>query len=435
MEKTICYIIITLLEALIAWQYCSHLFRPKYSKKVECVLFITAYAAQLPVLYLKSIHNNLLIFIIINLSLILILYHIKWYTALFHTLFITVLMGLSELCVIGILSHFTTGFYAKDSYVQNMVILTAVSKMLYFIMLRFIIRLINGRKEESTRPGQSTLFLYTIPFISLFIIITLTTIWLNTKLPLPLIWMIAASSLLLIVVNLLVFWIYYYNQAKDREFLELQLLLQKEYNMEEYYKMLLQQDENQKILIHDIKKHLQSLAILNGQGEQKKIEAYIEQLIHSPGLQSSICVCDNRLLNAILCRYIKKCSDMGISLYHNIRNGLLSTLTYNDLTSLFCNLLDNAVEAASEIPKSHIELDVTYNQEAFLTIITMINSCQTNPFSKETGLLVSRKKDNLLHGHGMKSVERVIQKYNGNMQIYFNKDSSSFHTIITLRER
>ena len=435
MEKTICYIIINLLEALIAWQYCSNLFRPKFSKKVECILFITFYAGQLPVLYLKSFHNNILIFIIINFSLMLILYHIKWYTAIFHTLLTTVLMSLSELSVLGILSQLITDFYAKDSYIQNIIILTASSKILYFIVLRFIIHLINGKKEESIRPNRGTLFLYTIPFISLFIIVTLTTICLNVKLPLSLNWMIAASSFLLISINLLIFWIYNYNQAKDREFMELQLLLQKESNMEEYYKMLLKQNEDQKILIHDIKRHLQSLATLNEQGEQKKIATYIEQVIHSSDLQDSIRVCDNGLLNAILCRYIKKCNDMDISLHHDIRNGLLSTMPYNDLTSLFCNLLDNAVDAAATIPKSYIELSVTYRKQASLTIITMINSCQTNPFSKNSGLLISHKQDNLWHGYGMKSIERIVNKYDGNMQIYYDKDSSTFHTIIAFKER
>ena len=61
----------------------------------------------------------------------------------------------------------------------------------------------------------------------------------------------------------------------------MQLQLQKEHDSAEYYKMLIAQNENQRILIHDMKKHLQSIALLNEDNENEKIRAYIDQLMHS----------------------------------------------------------------------------------------------------------------------------------------------------------
>ena len=86
------------------------------------------------------------------------------------------------------------------------------------------------------------------------------------------------SAVLLLLINLLVFGITQYNQKKSREFTEMQLLLQKESDSAEYYKMLLSQNENRSILIHDIKKHLQSIKLLNEKGESEKIDAYIPSL-------------------------------------------------------------------------------------------------------------------------------------------------------------
>ena len=76
-------------------------------------------------------------------------------------------------------------------------------------------------------------------------------------------WMISFSALLILIINLLVFSIKQYSQEKYNDYTEMQLLLQKEKYISEYYKMLLSQDENQSILIHDIKKHLQSIEALN----------------------------------------------------------------------------------------------------------------------------------------------------------------------------
>ena len=57
------------------------------------------------------------------------------------------------------------------------------------------------------------------------------------------------------------------------EFTEMQLLLQQESNSAQYYEMLRLQNENQRILIHDIKKHLQSIDMLNDQKEHDKIKS------------------------------------------------------------------------------------------------------------------------------------------------------------------
>ena len=108
-------------------------------------------------------------------------------------------------------------------------------------------------------------------------------------------------------------------------------------------------------------------------------------------------------------------------------------MTYDDLTALFCNLLDNAVEAASKMTDSYIDLSVTYNEKASLTMLTMINSCHKNPFSDKTGKLTTTKQNRLRHGYGLKSIQRIVKKYHGNMQTYFDENSLTFHTILTLK--
>ena len=164
-----------------------------------------------------------------------------------------------------------------------------------------------------------------------------------------------------------------------------------------------------------------------------EVEEYINQIIQSPSLKESVSVCDNELLNTILCRYIRICDDKKIGLRADIRRGLLTYIPYDDLTALFCNLLDNAVEATIKVPDSYIDLSVTYNETAALTMLTMINSCYKNPFSEKTGKLVTSKQNHLRHGYGLKSIQRIVTKYHGNMQTYFDNKNMAFHTIVTLK--
>lgn len=66
-------------------------------------------------------------------------------------------------------------------------------------------------------------------------------------------------------------------------------------------------------------------------------------------------------------------------------------------------------------------------------MLTMINSCYKNPFSEKTGKLVTSKQNHLRHGYGLKSIQRIVTKYRGNMQTYFDNKNMAFHTIVTLK--
>ena len=96
--------------------------------------------------------------------------------------------------------------------------------------------------------------------------------------------------------------------------------------MAQYYKTLFTQNKNQQLLIHDIRKHLASIAQLNAQNEQTKIQQYLETLLDSSELQDSVRVSDNDMLNSILCHYTKICHDKHITFKTDIRANLLKKL-------------------------------------------------------------------------------------------------------------
>ena len=264
--------------------------------------------------------------------------------------------------------------------------------------------------------------------------ITFVSISDRYTLPPHLNWLISLSALFLLVTNLLVFGINQYNQKKSCEYTEIQLLLQKETDFTEYYKMLLAQTENQSILIHDIKKQLQSMELLNQQNEHKKISNYINQLLLSSDLKETTRICDHELLNAILLRYTRQCDDKHIVFLTDIRSGTIDFLTDSDLTSLFCNLLENAIEATCNIQNPFIEINTSKRDKTPFVLITAINSCRINPFTQKHNRLNTTKPDKHKHGFGIKSIRKIVKKYHGNMQMYYNDDTLTFHTIITLKE-
>ena len=255
----------------------------------------------------------------------------------------------------------------------------------------------------------------------------------NYKIKSPLNYLLILSSFFMLLINILIFGLFEHIKQKNSEIAELTLQNQRDADSVEYYKALVSQDEKQKVLIHDIKKHLNAIASLNEQHDSEKIAAYLTHVLGSSELKHSVRVCDNDLLNALLCRYQKICLTKKIALHIDIRSKCIDFVTYDDLSVLFGNLMDNAVESAEKTVNPFIELNVFQKEKNNMTIITLIDSCRVNPIDKNGNLLPTKKTNPQFHGFGMRSIENIVKKYNGEMTFYFDDPTKTFHTIIMLR--
>lgn len=433
METLLYNLFIYFSQAIILWQYTSKMLTPRRSKRMEALVLAGLYMGLFFISFTENSWLKVISFLCANFLFIGAMHDIKWLSALFHATITTITMGMSELFIQTTTSYALPDFYAKRMYFRNMFILEVLSKMLYYLILSAFSCLFVAKDKHRGRSDHSTIFLFSVPTSSMYIMLTFLAICEQALPSRFLDSMISFSAIFLLAINLLISAAYGYIQKRDMEFTEMQLAMQREHDSMEYYKMLQQQNESQRILIHDIRKHLQSIALLNENGDSGKITSYIDRIVHSPDLQGSIHLCDHELLNAILCRYKRQCQDLGIHFCLDIRSGIVDFITDNDLTSLFCNLLDNAIEAASDTPEALIDLRVARRENTSFSVLTMTNSCQENPFSVRNHAIYTMKPDKSKHGFGLKSIQRIAEAYGGNMQMYHDPETATFHTIIALK--
>ena len=421
------------IEAIIFWIYSDAFFPTKFSTLSRTAALSCSYTVLLGFSFLNSTGLNLILYSLINFFLLYILYDIKWYTACFHAIVLSALMSACEILLIGILSIFTPTFLHHYDIFPSSLVFVIFSKGLFFIAAYL---LMFSFKKETYYPQKDwhTLLLLFTPIATIFTLATLIKVGEYVTVSSSANVMISISAILLLIGNIFAFGINQYTQKKNAQYMNMQLLLQKESDTTAYYEMLLSQHENQHILIHDMKKHLQSIEILNSTKEYEKISAYIHTLLHSSDLTESARVCDHHMLNVILSRYQHQCQEKNITFHTDIRSAVLHYLPDADLTAIFCNILDNALESASKTDNALIELNVHRKEHTPFAIITMINSCRTNPFTAHTHQLISTKKDPRQHGFGLKSVRRIVERYDGSMNVYYDEAELLFHTIIMIKQ-
>ena len=421
-------------EALILWQYTSALFTAKRNLASRLLLLIGSYLGLFVVILSGIGWLNGLLYFIVNLIFIFTQYRTRWYTALFHSAILTAIMCMCELIMYSIVKYSAPHFTVNSKDYLHLIIFAVFNKLLFFTIIYILIFLLSKQNQMQQQSDKSVFLLLLIPLTSIWVMHTFLTIEESCTLTSDLEHMIAVSAIFLLTMNLLIFGINQYNQYKNREFTQMQLLLQKESASAQYYEMLRQQNETQRILIHDIKKHLLSINMLNEESQNEKISAYIHQLILSSDLKESVRLCDHPLLNSILSRYTRQCEEHHICFHCDIRSGTVDFITDYDLTTLFCNLLDNAVEAACIVPDSFIDITVAKREKTPFIVITIVNSCINNFLLQQDTRLTTTKSDTTAHGFGLKSIHRAIEKYQGNLKMYYNEETSTFHSIITLKQ-
>lgn len=409
------------------------MFSPKHNKWRNFIILFITYASLYAVSISKNYALNIATFVLANFIYIFGIYQTKIGTALFHSIISTAIMGMCELIPYSVMPHFMSDFFSAIDSFRNVVILTIFSKTFYFIVMFIISQIFSKKHKRVEEYHQTSVSLVCVSFITLFVMTTLFLICGSASLSPKLDILISTSSVLLLIVNLLIFAINIYEKNSQEQFWDMQMRLQREHDSAEYYKMLTEQLHDTSLLIHDIKQHLNSIAILNEQREHEKIANYISKLTVSADLKVCKRFCDHELVNAIIHRYQKQCQKTGIELDIDIRKDTLKFISDDELTTLLTNLLDNAYEAALKVPEAFIELYIGHINNTSNICLTLINSSSAPPIINSAHQILTSKKDKLRHGLGIKSIQNIVSQYSGDIKMYHDDSSNTFHTIITLK--
>lgn len=429
MWALICYAFVLTSEGITAWSYFEQVFERKGSRKVEIWMFILGYSLLFALSQFKNVLINTVAFLFVNLILLFSNFACKKLIGIIQVAFLTVVMGGTEVLAGNLMSCLSHDFKAYQYDISVMIPLSVLSCLLYFFVMQIIAKLIKPAKDGT---DTSTVFLLSIlPVVSVLITMTITYISITTQIK-PIVGILMAISVIaLLMVNILVTVVYNHIQKMYNDRLELELIAQKAKMDTENYKILENQYENQRVLIHDIRGHMQVMRGLLESKNYDELENYLLDMERDPALQKIARLCDNTVLNVILIHHASICKSLGIDVDFDIRQHSVDFISAHDITAIFDNLLTNAEEAAKNTSEKYIKLSATQQGETGV-LITVINSCNSAPDMDEDGNIKTKKEDKEHHGVGLKSVKQALRQYQGVLRVYYSEAEHRFHCVIRL---
>ncbi len=390
------------------------------------VSYVAVFAVNFTVYFFNIQYLNLAVFALGLLFISFFCYEIKKKAAFFFSLMLTVFMIVSELIVV---SFFTVFLHEELPPVQdNMlvwVIQGGMSKLIYFLLV-FVCAKVFAGKEHLQETDKFLFALTLLPLATVLVLNFLFYYELHCGFEEPYKIGLTVSAVGLLIANIVVFAVYDFVQRSNSEKLFLQTENERNRARIAYYEFITSQYEDRNILIHDIKRHLYSLEAVAKNSGNEAVVRYIDSIRDDFNLEQTNLFSGNRLLDVILNRYSLICRQNGIRFSAEIGNIPTGAVSETDLTALFDNLLENAVEGTRSCADPFVRLTVQNSNDHFL-FLQIINSCNGSPVFDKKGMPKS-KKNGKQHGWGVKSIQKVIDKHDGELKFVYHESENSFET-------
>ena len=185
------------------------------------------------------------------------------------------------------------------------------------------------------------------------------------------------------------------------------------------------------IKCHDIKYQIASLAV---QGRPLGPDAVCD-------LEKAISIYDtriethNQLLDVLLTEKSLYCEQNGIQLSCMVDGEKLAFLENSDLYCLFGNVIDNALEAVAAVPQRERRIiNLVVKARGRMLLIQQDNYFD-GTLTFQNGLPLTTKADTSCHGFGLRSIQMIVHKYDGELTAHVDGDVFHLNILFSLSDR
>lgn len=254
-------------------------------------------------------------------------------------------------------------------------------------------------RKVHLKKRQAILILL-LPLFSIFFFFSLlemSTVYIQLKS----IFLILANIIVLVLLNFYFLYLWgYFLRSKELETTLRIFQTQNDLQYRHYGQLEEKYKESRKI-IHDMKNHLSAIEHLYRQETTVSASPYMEDLYHMLNIMGEKYYSSNSMLNIICNDKLAYAQQKGIHVTAEIGDTDFSDMRDIDITTIFANLFDNAIEAAQETSEPYLKIQIQTIQS--FRVISLINSSPAD----------LKKKGHM--GLGLENVKNTVQQYSGTL--------------------
>lgn len=218
------------------------------------------------------------------------------------------------------------------------------------------------------------------------------------------------SLMVYVLIILFVGMVYLKNKALEKE---REMLTMRDAMITQRYEELEEVMEKNRQLSHDLKHHMLALKNFEREGDYEGIHHYIEEIDHEFFETKKRVWTGNPIADMLLEQ--KKALAGQEDITFTIQATPIAEWLFDnsETCSMLGNLLDNAIEACRRMDYNADKwISIKIENQKQLLFIKIENSVDKASVMKN-GRPISVKQDQVRHGYGLKSVERIVNKYKG----------------------
>lgn len=198
-----------------------------------------------------------------------------------------------------------------------------------------------------------------------------------------------------------------YNAKYESELMQTQSKIQFE-----HYAEINRKYEESRRVIHDIKKHLSVLESLNTIEGNKKAGEYREIIENEVDSLFSGFQCSNQILSIIMSQKIMVAESEDIKVNTEVEDIMFDFISDIDITAIFANLWDNAIEACRKVELSERFINIIIGRVNDFVVINFENVFD-GVINEHDGKLLSTKEQH--EGVGVSIIKSSVEKYKGTL--------------------
>ncbi len=282
--------------------------------------------------------------------------------------------------------------------------------LLHLVFLPLLIQLmttIRKYKDIVLTPTWVTLLVSGIAVLGDVIFNTFSLRYFNRD-PLLKYWMNSFNILLCVMA--LVIMLGYTKQIKVQS--DIAVMNRLEYDRNKRFRMAKENIEIINIKCHDLRHQIRGLEVISNPKMQEELKEIEKRLrLYDTGVKSG-----NNTLDILLSEKSLICHKNDISMDCIIDGKQIEFMSENEINALFGNIMDNAIESVLKIENHKKRIITLKINQAFGGRYIIEENPYEGVVQMVKGYPVTDKKKKY-HGFGMKSIENVVNRYDGVIQI------------------